>query len=73
MTLLAELTDFLHSHRSHGPINVDATDPAWNGYLLALACSCGVVGHAGPGRRQPSSPRAAELAEKRLCWQSVAS
>jgi len=21
----------------------DATEPGWNGYLLAVACSCGVV------------------------------
>jgi len=21
----------------------DATEPAWNGYLLTVACSCGVV------------------------------
>jgi len=24
-------------------MNADATTPAWNGYLLAVACSCGVV------------------------------
>jgi hypothetical protein len=22
---------------------VDATEPAWNGYLLTVACPCGVV------------------------------
>ncbi len=43
MTLLADLTDFLHSHRPHGALTADATEPAWNGYLLTVACSCGVV------------------------------
>ncbi len=27
----------------HGPPTADATEPAWNGYLLSVACSCGVV------------------------------
>ena len=27
----------------HGPLTGDATTPAWNGYLLTVACSCGVV------------------------------
>jgi hypothetical protein len=27
----------------HGPLSGDATEPAWNGYLLTVACSCGVV------------------------------
>jgi hypothetical protein len=27
----------------HGTPTVDATEPAWNGYLLAVACLCGVV------------------------------
>jgi hypothetical protein len=27
----------------HGPLTGDATKPAWNGYLLTVACSCGVV------------------------------
>jgi len=25
------------------PLTVDATEPAWNGYLLTIACPCGVV------------------------------
>jgi len=40
---LSDLTDFLHSHRPHGPLTADATEPAWNGYLLTVACPCGVV------------------------------
>ena len=43
MTLLPDLTDFLHSHRPHGTMTADATEPAWNGYLLTVACRCGVV------------------------------
>jgi len=40
---LNDLTDFLRSHRPHGPLAADATEPAWNGYLLTVACPCGVV------------------------------
>ena len=42
-TLLSDLEDFVHDHRPHGPLTADATEPAWNGYLLTVACSCGVV------------------------------
>ena len=42
-TLLTDLTDFVDSHRPHGPMTADATPPAWNGYLLTVACPCGVV------------------------------
>ena len=43
MPVLTDLEDFLHDHRPHGPLTADATEPAWNGYLLTEACSCGVV------------------------------
>ena len=43
MTLLADLEDFVHDHRPHGPLTADATTPEWNGYRLSVACSCGVV------------------------------
>ncbi len=43
MTLPADLEDFVHDHRPHGPLTADATPPAWNGYLLTVACPCGVV------------------------------
>jgi hypothetical protein len=43
VTLIADLEEFIHSHRSHGPLTVNATEPAWNGYLLTVACPCGVV------------------------------
>jgi hypothetical protein len=38
-----DLADFVHNHRAHGPLTADATEPAWNGYLLQMACPCGVV------------------------------
>ena len=41
--MLADLADFLTDHRPHGSLTADATEPAWNGYLLTVACPCGVV------------------------------
>jgi hypothetical protein len=29
--------------RPDGALTADATEPAWNGYLLRVACPCGVV------------------------------
>ena len=43
MTLLADLEEFIRDHRPHGGMTGDATQPAWNGYLLTVACACGVV------------------------------
>ena len=43
MSVLADLGEFVADHRPHGPMIGDATPPAWNGYLLTLACPCGVV------------------------------
>ena len=43
MTLLAELEEFVLDHRTHGHLTGDATEPVWNGYLLTVACPCGVV------------------------------
>ena len=43
MTLLADLEDFVHDHRPHGTLTGDATEPAWNGYRVTVACPCGVV------------------------------
>ncbi len=43
MDLLLDLGEFVHDHRSHGPLTTDALEPAWNGYLLTVACPCGVV------------------------------
>ena len=38
VNLLADLEEFIHDHRPHGPLTGEATEPAWNGYLLAVAC-----------------------------------
>jgi hypothetical protein len=44
MNLLADLEDFVRNHCLHGPLTADATEPAWNGHLLTLACPvCGGV------------------------------
>jgi hypothetical protein len=34
MTLLADIEEFVSDHRPHGALTGDATEPAWNGYLL---------------------------------------
>jgi hypothetical protein len=41
--LFADLAEYVHNHRPHGSLAADATEPAWNGYLLTVACPCGVV------------------------------
>ncbi len=43
MNVLADLEEFVTDHRTHGELMGDATEPAANGYLLAVACVCGVV------------------------------
>ena len=52
--LPADLADFLHSHRPHSALTADATAPAWNGYLLTLACPCAVVFGDGSRHKTPS-------------------
>jgi len=37
---LADLEEFV---RDHGTLTADAAEPTWNGYLLTVACPCGVV------------------------------
>ena len=38
----ADLAEFVQG--PHGPLAADATEPAWNGHLLTLACPvCGGV------------------------------
>jgi hypothetical protein len=43
VSLLSDLEEFIHDHRLYGVLTGDATEPAWNGYLLTVACSCGVI------------------------------
>jgi hypothetical protein len=42
ITVLTELEEYVQAHRPHGTLTADA-NPAWNGYLLTVACPCGVV------------------------------
>ena len=39
--MLADLEQFVIDHRPHRPLTGDATEPAWNGYRLTVACPCG--------------------------------
>ena len=39
----SHLSEFVQNHHPHGSPTADATIPAWNGYLLTVVCSCGVV------------------------------
>src|SRR5437870_3930683 len=41
--LLSDLEEFVISHGPHGTLTGDATEPAWNGYLLTVACPCSVL------------------------------
>jgi hypothetical protein len=43
VTLLTDLEEFADDHRPHGPLTAEATEPAWNGYRLTVACPCGIV------------------------------
>jgi hypothetical protein len=43
VNLLTDLEEFVEDHRPHGTLTADATEPAWNGYWLIVACPCGVV------------------------------
>jgi len=41
--MLGDLAEFLSDHIAHDSLTADATEPAWNGYLLTVVCPCGVV------------------------------
>ena len=43
MSILHDLETFVLNHRQHGTVTADATEPSRNGYLLTVACPCGVV------------------------------
>jgi hypothetical protein len=43
MTTTAEIEAFIREHREHGRLTGDAGEPASNGYLLTVACACGVT------------------------------
>lgn len=42
-SLLADLYEFIHRHRDHGKLTGDASQPDGDGYIVTVACSCGVV------------------------------
>jgi hypothetical protein len=39
--VLADFEEFVDDHCPHGRLTADATEPAWNGYLLTVACPYG--------------------------------
>jgi len=41
--VLADLQEFIGDHRPHGTMTVEATEPGPNGYLITIACPCGVL------------------------------
>jgi hypothetical protein len=41
--MLMDLEEFVADHRRHGPLTGAATEPAWNGYLVAVDCPRGVA------------------------------
>ena len=41
--LFADLQEFIHDHHPHGTMTVEATEPGLNGYLITVACPCGVL------------------------------
>src|ERR1700757_4912331 len=63
--LFADLEEYVHDHRPHGRLTADATEPAWNGYLIRVTCPCGVVfwavGHVAGCRGGSGAPGTVEL------------
>jgi hypothetical protein len=43
VSVVIDLEEFVNDHQTHGRLSADATEPTWNGYLLTVACPCGVV------------------------------
>jgi hypothetical protein len=43
MIVLADLEAFITDHRSHGELRPEVGEATPNGYLIEVACSCGVV------------------------------
>jgi len=41
--MLADLTAFVQDHLAHGQLVGDATAPEPTGYLVTVACPCGVT------------------------------
>ena len=43
VALLSDLTAFVQDHQAHGQLVGDASEPGSFGYLVTVACPCGVV------------------------------
>jgi hypothetical protein len=41
--LIAELEDFVQSHRGHGELTADPGPARQNGYRLSVGCRCGAI------------------------------
>ena len=41
--MLSDLTAFVQDHWLHGQLVGDASEPGWNGYMITVACPCGVT------------------------------
>jgi len=43
VTVTEDVQVFVREHREHGQLVGDATEPVANGYMLTVACRCGVT------------------------------
>jgi len=70
--LLDELADFVARHRPCGQLTGDATEPAPEGYLLTVGCSClrrvPAVGDARGGGDGIGDVGLGDLDELRSAW-----
>src|SRR4029453_13592944 len=48
--LLSDPKSFMRDNHPHGMLTADATESHWNGYLLTVACPCGVLWARAGGR-----------------------
>jgi hypothetical protein len=45
VTVTEVVEAFIREHRDHGQLVGDASEPAVNGYMLTIACRCGVTSY----------------------------
>jgi len=68
--VLAILADFIENHRPHGSLTADATEPAWNGYLIhggmPVRRYVGTVGDARRSGPRPGPPSKSVETRRRL-------
>jgi len=41
--MLSDLATFVQDHQPHGQHVGDASEPPWTGYMITVACPCGVT------------------------------